>query len=851
MWLDCKLLWRDWRGGQLGLIIWSLVLAVAVVTAVSLLADRVERGLNEQISAFLAADMAVKSGIEIDPSYAHHADELGLERAATATFVSMLFSSNPASEANHLAAIKAVEPAYPLRGQLELVESVDDPDVVFSSTGPAPGQVWVEPRLLTILDVKVGDQLEIGYAAFTITKLIAHEPDRGGSFASAAARVMMNYTDLPKTQLIRPGSRINYSLLLAGSSDALDAYRQWFKQLELGERQLQSHVSLETAEDEEEQLGSALQRGRSFLLLSGTIGVLLAGLAMALASHRYAQRLIDQVALMKAWGQSARRIRRSQFVRLAILTLIATSLGLLFGWLAHWFLLEVAKEFFGAQLPPPGPRPWIVSAATGLVCVLGFALPALWHLPAIEPLRVLRRDIPDSLLSQGARLSFGVGALLLLAFWYSGSLLIASLFLACLFALFAVSGLIALQFLRVVRSMGNWRGSYVRLGLANLWRRRGQTMVQLVGFSTTLLLLLVVTGLRTSLIAEWQAQLPEDTPTHFVFNVADQDLPGVKTTLDAAGVQHSTWFPMVRGRIVGINGETLTRERLAQSDGLAREINFTQTGELPVQNVITEGVWWDTDYSATVSQLSMEQDVAQEIGVALGDELQISVGGITFTSQLTSIRTVNWQSMTPNFYIIFTPGSLDRFSPNWLSGVLDPAAKARESNTSGARVIYQESPFVTTMVKQFPTAVVLQLGDIIERIRSVIDKVTRGLEMILLLVLACGALVLLAAIAVSFDERLRENAILRTLGSSQKVVFGALAVEFVTLGLIAGLIASMGAEVVLYFMQTQVFDMAPSLHPTLWLLGVVSGALLIGALGLLRSRPIITVPPLQSLRQLD
>ncbi len=444
-----------------------------------------------------------------------------------------------------------------------------------------------------------------------------------------------------------------------------------------------------------------------------------------------------------------------------------------------------------------------------------------------------------------------MGALLLLAFWYSGSLLIASLFLACLFALFAVSGLIALQFLRVVRSMGNWRGSYVRLGLANLWRRRGQTMVQLVGFSTTLLLLLVVTGLRTSLIAEWQAQLPEDTPTHFVFNVADQDLPGVKTTLDAAGVQHSTWFPMVRGRIVGINGETLTRERLAQSDGLAREINFTQTGELPVQNVITEGVWWDTDYSATVSQLSMEQDVAQEIGVALGDELQISVGGITFTSQLTSIRTVNWQSMTPNFYIIFTPGSLDRFSPNWLSGVLDPAAKARESNTSGARVIYQESPFVTTMVKQFPTAVVLQLGDIIERIRSVIDKVTRGLEMILLLVLACGALVLLAAIAVSFDERLRENAILRTLGSSQKVVFGALAVEFVTLGLIAGLIASMGAEVVLYFMQTQVFDMAPSLHPTLWLLGVVSGALLIGALGLLRSRPIITVPPLQSLRQLD
>ena len=853
MLLDIKLLWRDWRGGQLGLIVWSLVLAVAVVTAVSLLADRVERGLNEQISAFLAADMAVRSGIEIAPLYKSQADDAGLQTANTATFVSMLFSSNPDSEANHLAAIKAVESTYPLRGELELVDSFEDTTIELSQSGPPVGEVWVEPRLLTILDIKVGDTLEVGYAEFTISKLIANEPDRGGGFSSAAARVIMNYADLAKTELIRPGSRVNYRLLLAGDTAAVDQYKTWFAELDSGDSQLQSHVRLQTAEEEEEQLGSALQRGRSFLLLSGTIGVLLAGLAMALASHRYANRLIDQVALMKAWGQSARRIRQSQFVRLSVLTLIATTLGLFFGWLAHWFLLEVAKEFFGADLPLPSMRPWLVSGATGIVCVLGFALPALWHLPAIEPLRVLRRDLPDSLMSQGMRLSIGVVALLLLTFWYSGSLLIAALFLGCLFALFAVSGLFALQFLRLVQTMGNWRGSYVRLGLANLWRRRGQTMVQLIGFSTTLLLLLVVTGLRTSLISEWQAQLPEDTPTHFVFNVADQDLEQVKSTLDENGVLHNTWYPMVRGRIVGINGEALTRERLAQSDGLAREINFTQTAELPVENVLTAGTWWGEDFDPAISQISMEQDVAQEIGVGLGDNLQISVGGIEFSAQLTSIRTVNWQSMTPNFYLIFTPGSLDKFSPNWLSGVLDPVVKAQESQApnDSTTVVQKEAAFVTSMVKQFPTAVVLQLGDIIERIRSVIDKVTRGLEMILLLVLACGALVLFAAIAVSFDERLRENAILRTLGSSQKLVFGALAVEFATLGLIAGLIASVGAEIVLYFMQTRVFEMEPGLHPSLWLLGMGSGVLLIGALGLLRSRPIISVPPLQSLRQLN
>ena len=844
MLLDLKLLWRDWRGGQLGLIMWSLVLAVAVVTAVSLLADRVERGLNQQISAFLAADIAVRSGNGIDDIYFAKAQELGLESAKTATFVSMLFSSNPESDANHLAAIKAVQSSYPLRGQLEIVGHLDDTQIEFSDSGPPSGELWVEPRLLTILDVAVGDTLKLGYATFKITKLIVNEPDRGTGFSSAAARVMMNVDDLEATQLIRPGSRINHRLLLAGDEADVAAYTQWFKARDA--EQEQTHYSLQSAEDEEEQLGSAMQRGRAFLLLSGTIGVLLAGLAMALASHRYAERLTDQVALMKAWGQSARRIRRSQFVRLFMLTVVATALGMLVGWLAHWFLLQIALEFFGADLPLPSWRPWLISLATGFVCVLGFALPALWHLPTIEPLRVLRRDLPNSLMSQGKRLSLGIVALLLLAYWYSGSLFMAALFMGCLFALFGVCGLFALQFLRIVRSMGQWRGSYVRLGLANLWRRRGQTMVQLIGFATTIMLLLVVTGLRTSLISEWQAQLPPDTPTHFVFNVADQDLTAVQSTLDANGVLHENWYPMVRGRIVGINGTILTREELEKSDGLAREVNFTQTTELPVENVVLDGQWWGVDYKTERPELSMEVDVATEIGVNIGDTIDISVGGIPFSAELTSIRSVNWQSMTPNFYVIFSPGTLDRFSPNWLGGVRDA-----QSEVDSDVVIKREAPFVTTMVKEFPTAVVLQLGDVIERIRTVIDRVTRGLEMILVLVLACGTLVLFAAIAVSFDERQRENAILRTLGSSQKLVFGALAVEFATLGFIAGLIASVGAEVVLYFMQTEMFDMTPTLHPSLWLLGLVVGTVLICGLGLARSRSIITVPPLQSLRQLS
>jgi len=506
-------------------------------------------------------------------------------------------------------------------------------------------------------------------------------------------------------------------------------------------------------------------------------------------------------------------------------------------------LLEVAKGVFNVELPLPGARPWIVATITGFVCVLGFALPALWHLPAIAPLRVLRRDLPDSLMGQGRRLVIGVVSLLLLTYWYSESILTSLLFLGALFALFAVCALIALQFLKLVQGLGSWRGSFIRLGLANLWRRRGQTLVQLVGFSTTLMLLLVVTGLRTNLIAEWEAQLPEDTPSHFLYNVADREVDAVKQVLVESDVTTTPWFPMVRGRLVAINGETITRERMSKSDGLSREVNFTQTTDLPASNEVVEGRWWTSP--PTELEFSMEEQVATEIGVSVGDEIEFSVGGLKFIAKLANIRSVDWQSMNPNFYVVFYPGALDRYAPNWVTAVR--AAKTQEVNRGA---LAKQAPFVSKMVKLYPTTVVLELGDVIARIRDVINRVTQGLELILFLVLICGALVLFAAIGVSYDERLRENAILRTLGSSKRIIIGALAIEYATLGAIAGLIASAGAEIILFFVQQNLFDMSPQWHPNMWLIGIFSGVLLITILGLLRSKAIITVPPLQSLRQL-
>lgn len=845
--VDVKLLWRDWRGGQLNLIVSALVLAVMVVTAVSMLADRVEKGLSDQISSFLAADLALRGGIPITDEFRAKAGELGLSTVDVAQFTSMVFHGDE----SYLAAVKVVGDNYPLRGEMELADSFASTEVRLSSSGPAPGEAWVEARLLNLLSMRVGDIIEVGYSKLRVTAIIVNEPDRGTGFASAGARVMFNMADLAESQLVRPGSRVSYRYLMGGSEQAISAYQSWYDANHSISEQddapnaantSNSHYRLLTPENAEQSLADALQRGRAFLLLSGTIGVLLAGLAMALASHRYAGRLTDQVALMKAWGQSTSAIRRSHFTRLLLIAISSTLIGIVLGWFAHYLLMEAAQGLFNAQLPPPGWRPWLVAAITGLVCVIGFALPALWHLPTIAPLKVLRRDLPDSLVSRGKRLWIGIFALFSLTFWYSGDIVMTLMFLAALFALFGVCALVALQILKLVQSLGAWRGSFVRLGLANLWRRRGQTMVQLVGFSTTLMLLLVVTGMRTNLIAEWEQQLPAETPTHFIYNVSSDELAGVQALLETENAKSSQWFPMVRGRLVKINGEAITRERMRQSDGLSREVNFTQSDTLPNTNEIIAGQWWEP--TEQLNEFSIESDVAGEIGLKVGDEVEFSVGGLTFSSTLSSIRKVDWQSMNPNFYIIFSPGTLDQYAPNWVSSI--QAAAISDTNS----VVQQQAPFVSRMVKQFPTSVVLPVRDIIERIRNVITRVTQGLEMIMLLVLACGAMVLFAAIGVSFDERLRENAILRTLGSSKKIVVGALAVEYAALGAIAGFIASCGAELVLYFVQTELFDLEPSWHPLLWSMGLVVGTVVITALGLLRSREIISVPPLQSLRAL-
>ncbi len=821
-----RLLRREWRGGQLALIGVAVTLSVSIVSGVALLADRVEKGLVREMGSFLAADLAIESGIEIPEIYRERAVQDNLQVAETVEFESMVFSD----KTNHLASIKAVSSAYPLRGQLTLTTeafATNDQARHTVRSAPEQGTVWADERLLPLLDVQLGDDIEVGDLRLRLTKILLQEPDRSTGFSLIGARVMMSIDDLAESGLIQPGSRLDYRLLLAGAEDQVQAYQTW------AEENLTVHERLLHPERVEQRVASAVDRGSSYLLLAGSVGLLLAGIAQALASYRYAQRHINEVALMKSWGASRQLVRRLLLGQLLLLGFISTVIGLILGWGLHQILLNTVREFLPLELPAPGLAPYLIASASGMLCLLGFTLPSLWHLPNITPLRVLRRDLDARPLSAAKRALWGGATLLLLLVFYARDLELVMGFVAGVVAVILILALFAYLFLyRLGRSFGHWYGSYWRLAIANLLRRPNQTSLQLVACSAGIMLLLVMVMMRTSLHNEWQMTIPEGSPNHFFVNVAPHQLDDVRARISSRNLDNSNWYPMVRGRIVLLNGEALRDEE--GTDDLGRELNLTWSADIPESNEVIAGQWWQSDVLEK-PLVSVEEGFANEIGTVVGDHLTFSMGGLDLEAEVTSIRRLDWDSMNPNFFMIFNPGTLDTYSPNWITSLNIPP---------------EDRMLVSDILKANPTILVISLEDVISRIRTVITQATRGLELIFLLVVICGLLVFFAAIAASFDERAQEAAVLRTLGSGKRLILSSVAAEFATLGAIAGLVAALAADICIMVMQFWVFELPITPHFWIWLTAPLGGAVLTGSLGTLRTRTLVNTPPMQSLRRL-
>ena len=837
--LSLRMLIRTWRGGELGLILWSLILAVAVVTSVSLLAERIEKALTQESSSFLAADLLVRSSKEAPIEWVDEAARLNVSTAKTIGFASIVFFGDEL----HLASIKAVQSNYPLRGEIKRSTTpfTRDPSLIESvNYGPSKGEVWVDARLLPLLSIQLGDVIELGDISLKVSQILVEEPD-GSSYSFLGARVLMNYADIPASGIIQPGSRVTYRYLMAANDQRTFAdYRAWL------EPQLDVHDRLITPDQAQASIADTMDKGRRFLLLAGSIGVVLASIALALASHHFASGQTKTVALLKSWGVPASRVRRLYFQQSLWMGLFGSLLGLAMGFLFHHLLLAIVSEWLPIELPTAGFRPWITGAATGLLCLVGFTLPALWHLPSQSPLAVLRQDIILKPLSSAVRVILGVLAIAGLLFWYSNNIYLTLAILVG-FGTTALASVIAgLSLLRVAMNYGQRMGSVWRLALTNLWRRRSQSLIQMVGFSGAIALLMIMVVVRTSLIDQWQFQLAEDAPNHFLVNVAPYELDDVRQLVDDNQLETAGWYAMVRGRMTAINDELISEAQKDNHESFRRELNLSWTTELPEGNKVAQGQWWDTDmlseFSAKtnaqgqrIAPVSLEDELAGELGLELGDRITFSVGGLVFEAEMIGTRTLNWDNMTPNFYFLFPEGMLEEYPRTSMTSLYIPAEKKL---------------LVNDILRSFPTVQVIELDKIIDRIRTIVSQVTRGLEVMTLLILGCGILVMFSAVSLSMSERLQESAILRTLGSSRRLILGIQLIEFSTLGVMAGLLASAGAELSVAMLQRFMFDLPFSMHPWLWYVGPSIGGLLVGSLGVAYSRKAVVQPPLEVLRSL-
>ena len=824
MMLVARMAWRDVRSGEMALLLVALLVAVGTVTSISLFVDRLQSALLEESSNFLAADRQISSSQAIPEAFVQQAQQRGLNTAQTLVFPSMVF----AGDLNQLVSVKAVDATYPLRGEL-IVGSEPFQRGAPTDTVPEPGTVWLDSRLFPAMNLGLGDTIDVGMAQLTVASVLIAEPDRGGSFFDLGPRLLMNMQDVEATEVVQPGSRLSYRLLLSGAEVELEALRE--------DLPLKPNFNWVSVRESSPRIGRALDRAESFLLLGGLLGVLLAGIAVGLSAHRYAQRHFDHVGVLKTLGATPTQILRGFMSLLLMVGLAAIGLGLLLGSLLHVAIVEILATLIAVELPLPTARPFLLGAATGLICALAFAMPAFIHLKNVEPMRVIRRDLGVAPLSRWLSYGAAAGGSLLLLVWYTKDFWLTLWTLVSIVSICVVFGVLAWALLKGGRVAGMQAKSGWRLALAGLQRRRAENTAQILIFGVAIMLLLVMVLIRTALIDEWRSQVPEDAANHFVMNIAEEEVDGVRALVREGATEGEFLFPMIRGRVAQVNELSAKewQESVRETGGprLTSERSLTWSVLAPENNEIVAGRWWSAD--STEAEVSLELDYAEDFSLGLGDRMEFDVGGKKVWATVTSIRSLEWESMTPNFFIILSPGALQGFPATYMTSFfLEP----------------NEKVFLNTLLSQYPTITVIEIDALIAQVQKIVGQVSQAVELVLALVLLSGALVLIASIQASRDTRMAEHGLIRALGGTRALIGGSLTAEFLVLGAFAGIVAVFGAELLVATLQIQVFELEAEAHPWIWLLGPTAGALIITIVGLLGSRSLIDTPPMSVLRGL-
>jgi putative ABC transport system permease protein len=815
---------RELRSGEVLVLLAAVGLAVAALTAVGFLTDRIGKAVARQANEVLAADLRLRSQEPIPAEWAGLANEYGLQTARTMSFPSVVF----AEEESALASIKVVSDAYPLRGAVRVSDQLFGEQREVDSV-PGPGEVWADGALLARVAADVGDLLSIGEIDLRVSAVLTYRPDQSIGFASLAPSLLMNEQDIERSGLIGEGSRVSYALLVAGDETAVSEFNAAI------EDDLPDSVRVRNQEDSSERAYNAADRAQRFLSLTAVISLLLSAVAIAMSARRFAHRRMDTVALMKSLGATQGFVIAVALIQLFLLGLLGVIIGSAAGFAAEELLSMILADLIASDLPQPGLRPIILASGSALVLLLGFALPALIQLRNTPPLRVLRHDAmppaPSRVLVVGLSLA-AVGVLLyrsvgdprMLVILIGGILIIAA-------ALYLVGrGLVAL--------IGRFRsgvGVAWRYGLANVARRGRDSAIQVVAFGLGLTVLLLLTLVRTDLLQGWQQTLDEDAPNHFLINIQPHEVAPLGEYFADSGLDVPVFTPLVRARMTRINGESVKDREYPSRDGqwlTNREANLSWAAELSSSNELVAGEWWPPDYDGP-PLVSLEEDAAADTGLAIGDRLEFFVAGQNVEAELASIRKVNWDSFQPNFFIVLSPGALDGMPTTYISSM---------------RIEESKQPMLVKLVRTYPSISVINLDAILQQVRGIIEKASLAVQAVFVFTLAAGIAVLFAAVQSTIDERRFESAMLRALGARRRTVFLGVMAEFAALGVAAGVLASAGASILAAIVAVQLFQLPYEFNPLLWVVGVTAGVFLVCISGFFAARGAINSAPVDVLR---
>lgn len=815
---------RDARAGELRLLVLALVVAVAAVTSVGFLADRVGRALERDASQMLGADLLLDADEPISADFIAAARDRGLEVSRTLQFPSMA----SAGDAAQLVSLKAVEAGYPLRGSLRVA---DDPYTEGAATRdiPAPGTVWADAQLLALLGINVGDTIGLGDSRFRVARVITYEPDRGMQFVNVAPRVMMRSDDLAATGLVTLGSRIDYALLAAGEPGAVAAYSTW-----LGEH-LQRGQKLATLESGRPEVQRTLDRAQRFLSLVALLAVLISAVAVALAAGRFMMRHRDGIAVMRCLGAVQRQISQMLVLEFTLVGLAASAVGCLIGFAVHQGLVLALGSLIDTQLPAPSGVPALQGLVTGVLLLLGFALPSLAQLRHVPPARVLRRDADTIRARSIVGYVFGAVGFALLIWWFAGNARLGGVVAGGFLGAFGAFALVAwLCVLGLARLRGLAAGMpALRFALAGVVRRRAATITQVCALAIGLMALLLLAMTRTDLVAGWQRTLPPDAPNRFLINIQPDQRQPVQDFLTAHGIQKATLWPMIRGRLVAVDGRPVgpaDYEEPRAKRLVDREFNLSYGDQLPAANRIEQGRWLDP----AAREVSLESGLAQTLRLSVGDVLTFDIAGQQVDVTVSGMRAVDWDSMQVNFFAVLSPAALEGLPQSWITSFhlpADQAALPRE------------------LLRQFPNLTVFDVGSILNQLQSVLDQVITAVQLLFIFTLIAGVLVLAAALTATRDERIREAAVLRALGATRNQLARAQRLEVLAVGGLAGLLAAAGASTIAWALSTYVFDFRITLSVWPWLVGVGVGMLAAWGGAAMALRGVLRTPPLLTLRE--